>query len=199
MEWFYKGLSGVLLLLYLVIISKYLRKYKRQEDGIELNTPIRRSAFVLLILTLLGFTVPQALYVSSDLLDWANVSISTVVRFVGLFIYQLGLALFFISKDNFDDNWWSGPEIGHNPHLAKETVYGYMRHPIYTSVYTVMLGCTLVAGNWLIGVCALVPFTALCVVRIPIEEEVLKRKMGSSYAEYKKATGFLFPKLFGRK
>lgn len=187
------------MLLYLVIISRYLRNHKRQEDGIELSIPIRRSALGLLILTILGFIVPQVLYVSSGLLDWANVKVSTVVRFAGLFIYQLGLALFFISKDNFEDNWWSGPEIGHNPHLAKETVYGYMRHPIYTSVYTVMLGCTLVAGNWLIGVCALVPFTALCVVRIPIEEEVLKRKMGSSYAAYKKATGYFLPKLFGKK
>lgn len=199
MEWFYKGLSGVLLLLYLVIISRYLKKYKRRKESVDLGVLLQRTAFVLLIIAFLGFTVPQVLHIFTSLLAWANMGVSTIIRFAGLFIYQLGLALFFISNDNFDDNWWNGPEIGHNPHLAKETVYGYVRHPIYTSVYAVIVGCILVSGNWFIGVCAIIPFTALCILRIPVEEEVLKRKMGSSYPEYRKATGFFLPKLFGKR
>ncbi len=196
MEWFYKGLMGVLLLLYLVIITRYLKKYRQHEKNSEVSTPLKQAALLLLVVTLLGFAIPQLLYIFTQTINFADMGVSVVVRFTGLFVYQLGIALFFISNDSFAGSWWSGPEIGHNPHLAKETVYGYVRHPIYTSVYAVIIGCMLVSGNWLVGFCAVIPFTALCAVRVATEEQVLKNKMGSSYAEYRQATGFFLPKLF---
>lgn len=198
MEWFYKGLSGLLLLVYLLIIGRYLKKHKKQQESVGAAMLSNNTATVLLVITLLGFVVPQGLYVFTNLLDWATIVTSTAVRFAGLFIYQLGLVLFFTSNESLGSNWWSGTEIGRNPHLAKETIYGYVRHPIYTSVYIVLIGCMMVSGNWFIGVCSILPFTALCIVRIPIEEKVLQRKMGDSYADYRKATGLFLPKLFNR-
>jgi protein-S-isoprenylcysteine O-methyltransferase Ste14 len=80
--------------------------------------------------------------------------------------------------------------------LVTEGIYGFVRHPIYTSYILLFVGfCTLLQSWWgfslLLGVCV-VWFGN----RIGIEERMLRERFGDEYQSYCQQTKRLFPYVY---
>jgi protein-S-isoprenylcysteine O-methyltransferase Ste14 len=80
--------------------------------------------------------------------------------------------------------------------LVTEGVYGFVRHPIYTSYILLFVGfCTLLQSIWGFSL-----LFAVCVVwfgnRIGIEERMLLDRFGDEYQSYCQQTKRLFPYVY---
>jgi protein-S-isoprenylcysteine O-methyltransferase Ste14 len=74
--------------------------------------------------------------------------------------------------------------------------YRWVRHPSYSGLLLIVLGCGLASGNWLaLALCAVLPLPAL-LRRIQVEEAELTRVLGDRYRAYQAQTKRLIPRVW---
>lgn len=84
-----------------------------------------------------------------------------------------------------------GPVFSPSLQIAKEHklittgIYGYMRHPMYTAAFLMLLGQSLLFPSVVGWVAAALAFALLVVVRIPNEEAMMVETFGEEYMEYR--------------
>jgi protein-S-isoprenylcysteine O-methyltransferase Ste14 len=71
--------------------------------------------------------------------------------------------------------------------------YRWVRHPSYTGILLLMVGLSLVYGNWLALAVLLVLPTGVLIHRIFVEEAVLTEVIGRAYTDYAARTKRLVP------
>jgi protein-S-isoprenylcysteine O-methyltransferase Ste14 len=71
--------------------------------------------------------------------------------------------------------------------------YRWVRHPSYTGILLLMVGLSLVYGNWLALAVLLVLPAGVLIHRIFVEEAVLTEVIGRAYADYAAHTKRLVP------
>lgn len=76
--------------------------------------------------------------------------------------------------------------------------YRWVRHPLYTTGGTLLIGVGLMAANWFILLFALLAVGLTFLVVVPLEEEALIARIGDAYREYMGRTGRLLPRLARR-
>ena len=125
----------------------------------------------------LNSTLDQGLTVIAISLVWAAILVSQIaIKTLGKFFDRLT-----IKADH---------------QLVTDGIYGWVRHPIYTSYILLFLGfCTMLQSLWGLG---LLLFT--CIVwfgnRIAIEERMLEERFGEEYQSYCQQTKRLFPYIY---
>lgn len=75
-------------------------------------------------------------------------------------------------------------------------LYRYIRHPAYTGSILSFFGFGLAMTNWISFIFLTVMTSASFIKRIVFEEEMLSKRFGAEYEEYKKRTKKLFPMVF---
>lgn len=132
-----------------------------------------------------------------NILNFAILDISQEVRiFVGLSVILLGFALFFWAHIHLGKNWSPIIEkkFAKSRSLVRSGPYRYIRHPIYTASFIVLVGFFVFTANWLLVGIPLVILIIFYSRKIPKEEDELIRNFGKSYKDYMKTTGGLVPK-----
>jgi protein-S-isoprenylcysteine O-methyltransferase Ste14 len=85
----------------------------------------------------------------------------------------------------------------HQDHrLIRTGLYRLVRHPSYSGLLLVFLGLGFSFGNWLSVAVIVVPFFAVLLYRIQVEESSLVEALGQDYVEYSKTTKRLLPGIF---
>ena len=113
----------------------------------------------------------------------------------GMFFMVLGaiigiLALLKNKLGNFNIR----PDIKDDCILVTDGIYGYIRHPMYTSVLTIMFGFAFMYLSWYEVVLYLVLLVNLLIKMF--YEEKLWHCEGEEYLEYTKGTARLIPFIF---
>jgi protein-S-isoprenylcysteine O-methyltransferase Ste14 len=113
----------------------------------------------------------------------------------GLLLFAIGsvsgaITIYFNKLGNFSIY----PEIKHNASLITNGPYKYIRHPMYTSLFIMMLGITIYNFHYLnfIGLALLTP---VLIAKAHIEESLLNNQF-STYASYKAKTKKFIPFIF---
>jgi protein-S-isoprenylcysteine O-methyltransferase Ste14 len=84
-------------------------------------------------------------------------------------------------------------EVDSDQAIVSTGPYRWVRHPSYSGLLLIVIGCGLAAGNWLaLAVCPLLPLPAL-LWRIHVEEAELIRVLGDRYRAYRAHTKRLLP------
>jgi protein-S-isoprenylcysteine O-methyltransferase Ste14 len=129
--------------------------------------------------------------VDSSRLRLAMIIIGTVMVVLGCYINIRGrLAL--------RKNWSNHIKIYEDHELVTGDVYGWVRHPLYSSLILMFCGAALVYSNF--G-----GFLATTAVFIPFmyyrarQEEQMLRQFFSNYQEYKKQVGMFIPRFFKQR
>ncbi len=78
------------------------------------------------------------------------------------------------------------------PHLVTESVYHYIRHPLYVCGLVVLWLFPVMTANFLAFNIAATIYVA---IGIPMEERKLRRKFGAPYEAYRRRTPMLIPGL----
>jgi protein-S-isoprenylcysteine O-methyltransferase Ste14 len=159
-----------------------VRRGSRSAD--PLAEVLFRLAFVTGILTL---PLAEAV-VPGALVPWPSAAVA-----VGLAVAWLGLLL----------RWWSFRTLGGYFTLVLLTSpdqavvdrgpYRVLRHPSYTGLLMVVLGCALMVGNWVGVVVCSAWVGAAMVYRIRVEERALTEALGAAYREFAATRARLVP------
>jgi len=79
--------------------------------------------------------------------------------------------------------------------LVTSGPYRWVRNPMYTSIYIIVISFFLVSANWLIGLAWLAGYTALMISRVPKEETLMKQQFGDEYGAWAARTGRFLPRI----
>lgn len=162
-----------------------VRRVRRGSRNADLRAEVLfRIAFVTGILTL-----PLA----TSIAPGALLPRPGAAVVAGIVVAWLGLLL----------RWWSFRTLGRNFTLVLRTgpdqtlvdrgPYRVLRHPSYTGLLMVVLGCALMLGNWsgVVVCCAWVG--AAMVYRIRVEERALTKTLGAAYLDFAATRARLVP------
>ena len=115
---------------------------------------------------------------------------------IGLALMLAGLLL----------RWWSILHLGRfftkdvviasDHRLVDSGPYKLIRHPSYTGLLIFIAGVALCFGNLVSALVLLVPFGALMLRRMRIEEAALSRALGDAYSSYMSRTKRLIPGVY---
>lgn len=110
---------------------------------------------------------------------------------LGSFVFGLALrwyAIFYLGR------FFTVDVAIHPDHRVIDTgPYRFMRHPSYTGGLMMVTGFALSIHNWLSFLIIFIPWLAVTLYRIRIEEAALLEGLGQSYREYSRRTKRLIP------
>jgi protein-S-isoprenylcysteine O-methyltransferase Ste14 len=80
--------------------------------------------------------------------------------------------------------------------LIQDGPYRFVRNPIYTGMFGMLLATGLAAGRWIPLLVAIVLFAAGTCIRIRSEERLLRQAFGSEFEEYARNVPALIPGIY---
>jgi len=120
-------------------------------------------------------------------LSWFNV--------IGVISFVLGLIIYLKARTTLGRYFSEKLRLIQKHELVTNGIYGYVRHPIYTSGTLLLLGFTLMLNSFL-GFLIMLLYVPLILIRIPFEEKMMKEAFGQQYIDYVKRTKKLIPLLY---
>lgn len=115
------------------------------------------------------------------------------LRLLWLGVFIGGLALRWYSIHFLGRFFTVNVAIAADHQVIQSGPYHYVRHPSYSGALLAFAGCSLSIGNTLSVPVIVVPITLAFIWRIRIEETVLLKSLGESYADYARRTKRLIP------
>ena len=117
------------------------------------------------------------------------------LRWLGLFLYGLGLALMSWSRAALGRMYSGEVTIQKSHQLIKTGLYRYIRHPIYLGMLCSALGLSFLFRSW-IGLAVMIPIVGGLLFRIRDEEAVLHKEFGSEWETYCQQSWRFIPYLY---
>lgn len=181
-----------------VIRLYYVKKYRRLNENISLsNIKETEGMFQTVLQTIIGLFVVAVILtyvlapfkIHSFSLDIPN-SFRNFAIIIGI-LSQIGTIW---CHTALGPNWSRHLRVWEDQELITTGPYKYVRHPLYTMYYLLMINIGIVSANSLIMVAMLLLIISLY-IRISTEETMLVNAFGEKYKEYMKTTGKLVPKI----
>ena len=170
-------------------ISQKQRKEAKSERRIS-----RQETTMLGLLFFAMFLLPL-IYSATTWLDFANYSLPVWAGWLGVILILLALLVFWRSHADLGLNWSPSLEIRTEHKLITNGIFGYIRHPMYTSQWIWVIAQPLLLQNWIAGFLNLLVFIAFYTLRVRAEEKMMLDTFGDEYREYMKKTGAVLPKI----
>lgn len=171
------------------LISARGTKTKKTEVN---EAPTSRLLRLLLLALMFTLLLTDRLRVGP--LAWRFVPESTWIRWVGIALTVVGLALCAWARHHLGEYWSDKVVLKVDHQLIRSGPYGFLRHPIYSGVLLGVAGSALAIGEWR-GLVVLAVMTVNYWVKAGREERILSGKFGDAFEEHKQQTGFLVPRL----
>ena len=181
------GKVAIIASLILQIVIRY--PYK---DGTKQGVTDRQEQLALGLLTIGGLLLPFV-YIFTGWLSFADYPASPWGVGSGLVMLAAGLWLFWRAHHDLGRNWSSTLEVHADHILVTEGVYHYVRHPMYSANWLMMIGQALVLSNWIAGFGGLVAFAYMYLSRVAKEEQMMLEQFGEPYRNYMAHTGQIVP------
>jgi protein-S-isoprenylcysteine O-methyltransferase Ste14 len=146
----------------------------------------------LIIVVVVNLAVPKA--------EWRSLTFyAPAVRVLGLAVLLAATAFTIWARLALGTMWSGAPAVKQEHQLRTNGPYSITRHPIYTGMLGMLLGCLLVTGGgrWV------VPFPVFLVlleIKLHIEERLMQAEFPDDYPRYRRRVPQLVPglKLLGR-
>jgi protein-S-isoprenylcysteine O-methyltransferase Ste14 len=150
---------------------------------------------LLVLIESIAFFGGVLLYlIAPQTIAWATLPLPLWVRWAGILLGAVSLAGLLWVHTALGKNWSAWLELKEGQTLVTHGPYRRVRHPMYTALYGLYIGWTLLTANWLLGAAWIVTFTLLTATRIRHEEAMMIERFGEVYREYMKKTGRFLPK-----
>lgn len=194
-ELLFRGwLAGVSLALALIRI--YYGRWALHAGGKVL---FRRAGRVRLILVwTLGLlaALASALWVVAPVwLAWASLSLPMGLRWLGVGTGVVTVLLFWWVHRTLGQNWAMPGEIKEKQTLVTGGPFGWVRHPMYATLFVWALAYFLLSANGLIGL-AWLGLALVAAAMVDDEEAALLEKFGDAYRAYQQHTGRFLPRFW---
>lgn len=154
-----------------------------------------RTEHGLFLLVNVAFIVLPLAYAATGVFHALDYDLPPVLSLVGL----TGLVAAFLirAKAHLDlgESFTIAPGTKRKRELITNGIYSRIRHPMYLSMLVWGISTPLVLHNYLVGLLPLASITTFLMVRLPMEEAILREEFGDEYRAYQARTGGLLPRL----
>lgn len=188
----------VMMLGYIVPRSYYRRKAHRAspEDQLPLKDTTENKARLLLmgVCGLSADLLSIAWAIQPQWLAWSSLPLPVWLRWLGVPCALVAMWLGFLAHRTLGLNYTPDLRTKKGHQVVAEGIYTWIRHPMYTSFFTLLTACFLLTANWLIGLLGM-GYSLLIVQRAGREEQMLIERFGDEYRAYMQRTGRFVPRL----
>lgn len=153
------------------------------------------SEFVVLLGIAIGIWMLPGIYAFTGRLDSRNYPVSEFAVWIASVVFMFGLLIRWLAHKTLAGLWSGTLELAHDHKLITTGIYGYLRHPIYTSMILWALCQPVLLPNAVAGPSGLAAVVLLWLMRVPKEEAMMQAQFGEEYTQYAARTGRFFPKL----
>jgi len=115
------------------------------------------------------------------------------IKYFGVIISVLGVALTFVAQCQMGKSWRVGVNEEEKTELIKHGLYAHVRNPIYTGAFIFCLGLLLVLPSFYMFVCVAGVVVSIEVLVRFVEEPYLTKQHGEVFHQYVKTTGRYSP------
>jgi protein-S-isoprenylcysteine O-methyltransferase Ste14 len=114
-------------------------------------------------------------------------------RWIGVGLSVVGLLLLIWVHHNLGRQWSTNLQLRENHTFITNGPYRWVRHPMYTALFSFFIGLSLISASWLI-VLLVVASIFVLYTRIGKEEAMMIERFGDEYRAYMQRTGRFFPR-----
>ena len=148
---------------------------------------------VLLVVAAVGQFLFPAFYALTGTPAFADYAFSAVQAWAGVLVLAAALLLFRLTHKQLGKNWSISLELREKQTLVTDGLYGYVRHPMYSSFILFAIAQALLLQNWVAGPIGLAAIAILFFLRVPREEEMMIETFGQAYRDYMQRTARVVP------
>ncbi|MCB9781031.1 MAG: DUF1295 domain-containing protein [Alphaproteobacteria bacterium] len=170
--------------------------YERQWKQAERQGVHDRREHLMTVGIALSQGIPAWIWIATDRLAVADVVLPLPLRWLGLGLTLAGLASFLWVHATLGRNFSPRLDMRADHTLVTSGPYRWVRHPMYTTNFVLVLGYFLLSANLAVLVPALVMLLVLVVVRVPDEEAMVRARFGAEWDAWAARTGRFLPRLF---
>lgn len=174
----------------------YVKKSK-EAKALSADNPVSDKTF--LFLSFLGMNLIPLIYVFTPFFNFVNYVLPLWLGVIGIFVYSFSIWLFYLSHRDLGSNWSVNVQIREGHKLIVEGIYKHIKHPMYASIWLMVVGQALILQNYIAGLSGLAAFGPLYFLRVFREEKLMVATFGDEYLEYSERTGRIFPNEFFRQ
>jgi protein-S-isoprenylcysteine O-methyltransferase Ste14 len=116
------------------------------------------------------------------------------VRWVGVVVNAGGAAVVWAAVRHLGKQWALQARVLEGHELVTSGPYAYVRHPIYSAMFLMLIGTGLVVSTWEHLAVALPLFLAGTALRTRLEERLLRDVFGERFEAYRRTAGWLLPR-----
>lgn len=191
--------AAIILVIFGIGFNRRLKANKAQDkfdrsknEGRLLFPLLRLSGFSL---WLICFCYPIAPHLFDGVVFAQALPYTLALQIVGLLMAVVAIPMMYALFAAIGKNITDTVETRQDHQLITHGIYGYIRHPLYTTAFLLFNGLGLWSLNWLILLLA-TAVGILIVIRTGTEEQKLIERFGNDYIDYSQRTGKFFPHLF---
>lgn len=158
------------------------------ERHVDLRERVSVGFFVLgaLILPLMSFG-PWLSALSYTLPDWMS--------WLGVAIMGGAGLLHWRAHADLGRNYSMTVLLRERQSLVTDGVYAWIRHPIYASLWLIVIAQPLLVQHWIYGLSGLPTFALLFFHRLQREEQMMINAFGDQYRDYMRRVGAVIPRI----
>jgi protein-S-isoprenylcysteine O-methyltransferase Ste14 len=151
---------------------------------------------VVLGVAALGQFVIPLVYVATGWPALAEYPFHPLQAWTGVVALVAALVLFRLTHAQLGRNWSISLETRSQHSLVTRGLYGYVRHPMYSSFLLSAVAQVLLLPNWAAGPAGLVGIAVLFFFRVGREEALMTETFGEDYRAYMRTTARIIPWLY---
>ena len=185
-------IAAFALLVINVSMSGYFR-HRADSRGGKLRTPKGKGAVVVLRLLALAVILPLLGYlIKPRWVAWARVPLPVWLRILGLATAACTVPLNYATLRAIGDNISPTQATRQGHRLVTHGPYRWIRHPLYTGGFVLVISLALLTSMWWIAAGFIVPLAVL-LLRTRGEEDNLIGEFGDEYRVYRARTKRFVP------
>jgi protein-S-isoprenylcysteine O-methyltransferase Ste14 len=125
----------------------------------------------------------------SPLLEWTRSVLTVAIATASVWLVNA-------AARRLGKQWALTARVVEGHTLIKDGVYRFVRHPIYTGMFGMLLATGLATAQWVPLLVASVLFVAGTLIRVRIEERLLREAFGSEFDNYVRNVPALIPGIY---
>lgn len=178
------------------VVIRYPFQRRARKLGVARATGGARDRTLLVIAALGQFLLPL-LYVAVSLSLRvplpADYPLNPVQGWLGLAVLTASLVMFRVTHKQLGRQWSVTLETRDSHKLVTTGLYGWVRHPMYSSFLLMAVAQVLLLPNWIVGPLGLIAVGILFFLRVGREEALMVETFGEDYRAYMRRTARIVP------
>lgn len=150
----------------------------------------------LLLVNFLTMVIMPLFVVFSPWLDGFDMNAPAWARWASAVGLTAAAYFFYVVHRTLGVNWSPLLEIKKEHTLITDGPYKYIRHPMYTYIWILVLLQGVLLSNWLLEGAGVFFWAVSYFIRLPREESMMLAEFGESYEEFRQRTGAVVPAIW---